>query len=210
MLTYRYTALDATGSSSTGLVDASDDHQAADILRARKLLITSLEVKREFKFLDMLTRGSKASDKDIALMTRQLSTMVVAGLPLAQSLEVLSKQTKNKILGKALREIIRDIDGGLSFAKALEKQPGVFPRLYLSLIKAGEASGNLDTILGKLADGLENQAEFQGKIKGALIYPVIVMFAMAGVITVMMIFVVPQMNQVYASLNAELPCQQKF
>src|SRR5690606_30745340 len=113
--------------------------------------------------------------------------------------------TKNKKLNQALQDIIRDIDGGLSFSKSLAKYPNVFPRLYISLIKAGEASGNLDKILARLADSLESQSEFNAKIKGALIYPVIILFAMAGVITIMMIFVVPQMKSVYEGLGADLP-----
>src|SRR5690606_31362393 len=88
---------------------------------------------------------------------------------------------------------------------SLAKYPNVFPRLYVSLIRAGEASGNLDRILGRLADSLESQAEFNAKIKGALIYPIIILIAMAGVITIMMIFVVPQMKTVYESLGADLP-----
>ena len=205
MLTYRYTALNDQGAASSGLVEAADEHQAAEILRTRKLLITSLEVKRDTDILGMLTKGGKVSGKLLAVVTRQLSTMVTAGLPLTQALEVLAQQTKNKKLNQALQDIIRDIDGGLSFSKSLAKYPNVFPRLYVSLIKAGEASGNLDKILARLADSLESQSEFNAKIKGALIYPVIILFAMAGVITIMMIFVVPQMKSVYEGLGAELP-----
>jgi type IV pilus assembly protein PilC len=209
MVTYKYTAIDQQGTPSTGEVEATDDHQAADILRGKKLLITSLELKREISFLDSLNGSNKASGKDIALYTRQLSTMVNAGLPLTQSLEILSKQTKSKGLQKALREVIHDIDGGLPLHKTLEKHPTIFPRLYTSLIKAGEASGNLDKILLQLADGLESQEEFNGKIKGAMIYPIIIVLAMVGVLTMMMVFVVPQMKGVYESLDAELPIQTK-
>ncbi len=205
MLTYRYTALNEQGVASAGLIEASDEHQAAEILRTRKLLITSLEVKRETDIMAMLTKGGKVPGKLLAVTTRQLSTMITAGLPLTQSLEVLVQQTKNKKLNQALQDIIRDVDGGLSFSKSLAKYPQVFPRLYVSLIKAGEASGNLDKILARLADSLESQAEFNAKIKGALIYPVIILLAMAGVMTVMMVFVVPQMKQVYESLDANLP-----
>ena len=205
MLTYRYTALNEQGAATAGLVEAADEHQAAEILRTRKLLITSLEVKRESDILNRLTGGGKVPAKLLAVTTRQLSTMITAGLPLTQALEVLSQQTKNKKLKQTLQDIIRDIDGGLSFSKSLAKYPSVFPRLYISLIRAGEASGNLDKILARLADSLESQAEFNAKIKGALIYPVIILLAMVGVIVIMMIFVIPQMAQVYESLDAELP-----
>src|SRR5690606_15662671 len=169
------------------------------------LLITSLEVKRETDIMAMLNVGNRVPSKMLAVTTRQLSTMITAGLPLTQALEVLSQQSKNKKLKDTLQNIIKDIDGGLGFSKSLSKYPDVFPRLYISLIKAGEASGNLDKILKRLADSLESQAEFNAKIKGAMIYPVIVLLAMAGVITIMMIFVVPQMKQVYESLDADLP-----
>jgi type II secretory pathway component PulF len=209
MLTYRYTALSEQGSPSSGLIEASDEHQAADILRARKLLITSLEVKRETKLTEIFG-GGKVSAKVLGTTTRQLTTMVTAGLPLTQSLEVLSGQMKQGTLKRTLENIIRDIDGGSSFSKSLEKYPNVFPRLYISLIKAGEASGNLDKILGKLSDSLEGQAELKSKVKGALIYPMIVLIAMAGVMVLMMVFVVPQMKTVYVSLNAPLPLSTKM
>ena len=165
MLTYRYTALNDQGAASSGLVEAADEHQAAEILRTRKLLITSLEVKRDTDILGMLTKGGKVPGKLLAVVTRQLSTMVTAGLPLTQALEVLAQQTKNKKLNQALQDIIRDIDGGLSFSKSLAKYPNVFPRLYVSLIKAGEASGNLDKILARLADSLESQSEFNANLQ---------------------------------------------
>src|SRR5690606_479525 len=205
MLMYRYTALDEAGVPSSGLVEASDEHQAAEILRTRKLLITSLEVKRERNILDSLNFANKVSEKLLAGATRQLATMVNAGLPLTQALELLEQQTKNAVFKKALNDIVRDIDGGLSFSKSLEKYPHVFPRLYVSLIKAGEASGNLDRILVKLADSLESQVEFKAKIKGAMIYPIIILFAMAGVMAIMMVFVIPQMKEVYTGLGADLP-----
>lgn len=209
MLTYRYTALNEQGSPSSGLIEASDEHQAADILRSRKLLITSLELKRQTNIMQMFG-GEKVSGKQLSVITRQLSTMVTAGLPLTQSLEVLSGQMKQSPLKRTLENIIRDIDGGLSFSRSLEKYPNIFPRLYISLIKAGEASGNLDKILSKLADSLESQAEFRGKVKGALIYPGIVLIAMAGVMVIMMVFVVPQMKEVYSSLGVTLPWSTRF
>ena len=209
MQTYRYTALNEQGSPSSGLIEASDEHQAADVLRSRKLLITSLEMKQQTNFMEMFG-GNKVSGKQLATITRQLSTMVTAGLPLTQALEVLSGQMKQSPLKRTLENIIRDIDGGLAFSRSLEKYPNIFPRLYISLIKAGEASGNLDKILAKLADSLEQQTEFRGKIKGALIYPVIVLIAMAGVMVIMMVFVVPQMKEVYSSLNVELPLSTRM
>jgi type IV pilus assembly protein PilC len=204
MLTYRYTALNEQGNASSGLIEASDEHQAADILRTRKLLITSLELKRKSN-LAGLFGGNKVSAKQLATTTRQLSTMVTAGLPLTQALEVLVGQLKPGPFKRTMENIIRDVDGGLSFSKSLEKYPNIFPRLYISLIKAGEASGNLDTILAKLANSLESQAEFRAKVKGALIYPVIILIAMAGVLAIMMVFVIPQMKEVYTSLHVELP-----
>ncbi len=204
MLTYRYTALSETGAASSGLIEAADEHQAADILRNRKLLITSLELKRQTDIMGMLG-ANKVSGKVLSTTTRQLATMVNAGLPLTQALEVLAAQLKPGFFKKTLEEIVRDIDGGLSFSRSLEKYPQIFPRLYISLIKAGEASGNLDKILVKLADSLESQAEFRAKVKGALIYPIIILIAMAGVMAVMMVFVIPQMKQVYESLDVDLP-----
>jgi type IV pilus assembly protein PilC len=152
-----------------------------------------------------LLGGNKVSAKQLSTMTRQLSTMITAGLPLTQALEVISGQMKPGAFKRTMENIIRDVDGGLALSKSLEKYPNVFPRLYISLIKAGEASGNLDTILAKLANSLETQAEFRAKIKGAMIYPIIIMIAMAGVMAIMMVFVIPQMEQVYDSLDVELP-----
>lgn len=209
MLTYRYTVLNEQGQASTGLIEASDEAQAADILRSRKLLITSLEMKRQTDIMQMFG-GNKVKPKDLATVTRQLATMVTAGLPLTQALEVLVGQMKQGTMRRTFENIIRDIDGGTAFSKSLEKYPNVFPRLYISLIKAGEASGNLDVILTKLANSLESQAEFKSKVKGALIYPMIVLIAMAGVMVIMMVFVIPQMKNVYSSLNVELPLSTRI
>lgn len=209
MQTYRYTVLNEQGQASTGLIEASDEAQAADILRSRKLLITSLEAKRETNIMQMFG-GGKVKQQELITVTRQLATMVTAGLPLTQALQVLVGQMKQGNLKRTFETIIRDIDGGVAFSKSLEKHPQVFPRLYISLIRAGEASGNLDVILTKLANNMETQAEFKSKVKGALIYPMIVLIAMGGVMVIMMVFVIPQMKQVYSSMNLELPLSTKI
>jgi type IV pilus assembly protein PilC len=192
------------GAKYHGKVEAKNIDAAAAILREKKLFIVSLRDHNESAFSELQASMSKVRGDDIVNFTRQLSTMITAGLPLIQALSILEGQAK-PAMRKVLRKIIREIEGGSNFGAALNKQNTIFEPVYIALVRAGEAAGALDTILSRLADTLEKQKEFRAKTKGALIYPAIVLTAMLGVVIVMMIFVIPKMTSMYADFGAKLP-----
>jgi type II secretory pathway component PulF len=146
----------------------------------------------------------KITAADIATFTRQFATMVGAGLPITEALSILKSQAKG-LMGKVIAQILSDVEGGDSMSKAFTKYPKVFSPTYIALIKSGEAGGVLDTVLARLADNLEKQQEFKGRVKGALVYPIIIIIGMIIVAFIMMVFVVPKLTSLYSEFNAELP-----
>ncbi len=147
---------------------------------------------------------------DIVDLTRQLAIMINAGLTLIDSFDILKKQTSKLTMVKLIDELDKDVRSGSSFSTALKKYPQYFSGLYIALVRSGEASGKLSEILLKLADNLEKQREFSGKMKGALIYPVIVIVAMVGVMFVMITFVIPKLLDLYKDFNIDLPLSTKI
>ena len=210
MAEFNYNAKDSQGLDHSGSIQSSDVHSAAAILRKKGLIVIALKVKggsgNSFlsKFLD------RVSFTDLVITTRQLATMVSSGLVLSEAIDILEEQQSNKTLKRALEEISQDIKGGLTLAQALGKYPNIFPRLYVNLVKSGEASGKLDQVLLQMADGLEKDREFQAKIKGAMIYPVVVITMMMVVITIMMVFVIPKLVTLYQQSTIELPLPTKI
>lgn len=203
MQIYNYKARTQQNETVTGKVEANTASEANLVLRERGLFVISIVEFHESSLLAIL-KYSKVSKNDIVNFTRQLSTMVTAGLPLTEALQILEVQAK-PVLKKLLSAVRRDVEGGMTLAKALEKHPSAFSTVYISLIKAGESAGVLDQVLHRLADTLEKQKEFSSKTKGALIYPAIVMLAMVIVGFVMMIFVIPKMTEMYKDFGADLP-----
>lgn len=210
MTVYLYKAKDLNGSDLSGSVEAKDRKQAVAVLREKRIFPYSLTEKRE-DFLTYLYKKifQRISLSDVANFTRQLATMINAGLPLTEALVILKSQGKSQI-AEISASILRDVEGGSSLATALEKFPGVFSPVFVALVRAGEAAGVLDNILNRLADNLENQREFRAKIKGALTYPVIVVTGMIAVMLVMMIFVIPKLTSLYSEFNATLPQSTKI
>jgi type IV pilus assembly protein PilC len=147
----------------------------------------------------------KVSDKDIVVFTRQFSTMIDAGLPLVQGLEILSTQVENKALAKTLVQIKTDVEAGSTYADALRKHPKIFTELYANMVAAGEAGGILDTILNRLAAYIEKAMKLKKKVKGAMIYPAVVSSIAVLVIAVIMIFVVPTFSKMFTTLGGTLP-----
>lgn len=205
MAEFIYKAKDFAGESHTGSVDASDLHSAVAIVRKKGLIVISLNPKTPAvnKFFGRFF--DKVSFTELVIVTRQLATMVSSGLVLSEAVDILSEQQTNKTLKKALVDISQDIKGGLAFAQALGKYPNIFPHLYVNLVKSGEASGKLDSVLLQMADGLEKDREFRSKIKGALIYPAVVLSMMGVVMVIMMVFVIPKLVALYTQSTIELP-----
>jgi type IV pilus assembly protein PilC len=150
--------------------------------------------------------NKKVKSKDKVIFSRQLSTLIGAGLPLVQSLRSVTAQTKSKPLKLVLNEVITDIEAGKAFAVALAKHPEVFNQIFVNLVAAGEASGTLDRALERLANQQEKDAEILSKVRGAMIYPIIVLLVMGAVVTFMLVSVLPQVKSLYDGLpNANLP-----
>ena len=204
MKRFIFKAKDKSGKVVTGEVEASNESQAARLVRGKGLLVLSIKKAVENplnlikKFKDRITTN------DVATFTRQFSTMVAAGLPITESLLILKSQAKGS-MGKVVSQILADVEGGESMSKSFMKHPTVFSPTYIALVKSGEAGGVLDTVLVRLADSLEKQQEFKGKVKGALIYPMIIIIGMIIVAFIMMIFVIPRLTSLYSEFNAELP-----
>ncbi len=207
MQQYNYIVKDKLGQTKKGLIEAVDTRAASAILHEKGFVVIKIEEKKkEFNF----SIGSGVNIGAVANFTRQLSTMIASGLPLTDSLVVLQKQTENKKLQEIVAQIADDIQGGSTFATSLAKHPKAFSIAYINIVKAGESSGTLDKVLLKLADTMEKEREFQAKVKGAFIYPTIILIAMALVITVIMIFVIPKLSELYSQLNVQLPLPTKI
>lgn len=204
-----YKAKDTEGNNHTGSVQSPDVHSAAQTLRKKGLVVITLNPKgagaAKFlsKFLD------RVSFTELTIVTRQLATMVSAGLVLSEAIDILEEQQTNKTLKKVLQEVSQDIKGGLTLTQALGRHPNVFPRLYINLVKSGEASGKLDQVLLQMADGLEKDREFKARVRGAMIYPAVVLTMMVVVVIIMMVFVIPKLVGLYQQSTIELPLPTK-
>jgi type IV pilus assembly protein PilC len=207
MQRFRFKARSEKGDLRKGIVEAQSTNSAAQVLRDQKLIIIELHELGETKSL--FSFGQKIKFEDIVNFTRQLSTMIGAGLPLTDSLSILQLQVPPALQTK-VADILRSIEGGSTFADALTHHTETFSRVYIALVRAGESAGVLDTILIRLADTLEKQREFREKTKGAMIYPVIVVIGMLLVSAVMMIFVLPKLTVMYKDFNVELPIVTKI
>ncbi len=205
--TFSYKVRDQHGQLIEGTLDASNKEFVTSKLR--EMGYAPLEVNEKRKSLlsteFTLGGGAKIKVRDLAVMSRQLSTMITAGMPLIRALNVLRDQTENKILIAAIGDIRADIERGISFHQAIEKHPKIFPPLYAPMIKAGETGGVLDTILDRLARTLEKQAELRGKVRSAMSYPVMVGILVVLIATGMLVFIVPRFETIYASLDGTLP-----
>lgn len=198
MLTFKYEARNATtGQKVKALVQADTEQAAVKLIRKQGL--TPLSIAPEKAGGGRHYRGIKTKDK--VLFSRQLSTLINAGLPLVQSLRSVGEQTTNKAFKLVISQIISDVEAGTGFSVALQKYPAVFNRVYVSLVAAGEASGTLDKALERLADQQEKDADIIAKVRGAMIYPLIVLLVMVGVMTFMLVKVLPQVQSIYSSLK---------
>jgi type IV pilus assembly protein PilC len=182
-------------------------NEAAVLAQLKRLRIQNPKVKEKPKdmFANVAFLQPKVSGKDIVVFTRQLSTMIDAGLPLVQSLQILSKQQENPTFKRALLEIVNDVETGTTLADGMRKHPKVFDPLFANMIEAGEVGGILDTILGRLAEFKEKSMALQKKIKGAMTYPVICLFISILILSVILVFVIPVFQEMFASMGGALP-----
>lgn len=208
MLTYKYTAREAaTGKKITAEVQAASEQAAAKLLHDQGLSPIEITPVSESGSNPISRFKNRIKIKDKILFSRQLSTLINAGLPLVQSLRTVGGQTQNKSLKIVIQEVITDVESGAALSVALAKHPNVFNEIYISLIAAGEASGTLDKSLERLANQQEKDAEILSKVKGAMVYPVIVLVVMGLVVGFMLVKVMPQVEQLYEGMgsSAQLP-----
>lgn len=208
MSSFTYVARDPAGTPVRGTVDADSAQSAAAALHGRNLVVTSL-VSDEKTALQKDIRIPGITDRislsDIAVSTRQLATMLDAGLPLIRALAALAEQSANRRLGEVFDAVRADVGIGLSLGQAMEKHPKTFSRLYVAMVRAGETGGALDLVLMRVAGALEAQVRLRSKIRSAAAYPSMVAGMVLLVLTGIMLFVVPQFQTLYADLGGTLP-----
>ena len=207
---FNYLAKDLSGNEHRGTIETSDAHAVARLLSKKGLVVISIDEKKAGGENFYNKFFNNVSFSDLVIMTRQLATMVEAGLVLSEAIDILESQQSNKKFKVVLGAISRDIKGGLDLASCLKKHPDVFPLLYCNLIKAGESSGKLDTVLIQMADSLEKDREFKSRIRGAMIYPIVISIMMVAMVGIMMFFVIPKLTSLYSQSNIELPLPTKI
>ena len=203
MATFAYSARPATGGDiKSGEIDLPTKDDVLAFLHKQKMIPVSVREKQKqiaFKI------GSGVATKDIVIFTRQFATMINSGLPLVQSLDILAEQTENVWLRKTIQEVLYDVESGHTLADAMGKHPKVFTDLFTNMVSAGEAGGILDTILLRLATFLEKNDALARKIKGAMVYPGVIFSVAGGAICILLIFVIPTFQTMFASAGIPLP-----
>lgn len=201
-----YKAVNGEGKPISGIIEANEIQDAANYLREHGYFpITIKEAEKSNLFDSIPFLRNSVKQKDIIVFTRQLSLMLISGLTLIKSLDILRLQSNKKPLTDLVGNIINDIQEGASFSKAIAKYPNAFSPIYISLVRASESSGLLDESLARLADNLEKQQKLKGSVKAAFTYPVIVFSLMIVVLIIMMVFVVPKLTSLYEELGVDLP-----
>ncbi len=202
---FQWSGKTAGGTIESGEFTASTKEEVIAQLRKKNITPTLITEKKAAKKLFGGFGAGRVKDKDIVVFTRQFSTMIDAGLPLVQALDILSTQVENKTLAKVLLQIKEDVEAGSTYADALKKHPRTFSDLYANMVAAGEAGGILDTILNRLAAYIEKSMKLKKKVKGAMVYPIVVSTVAIAAIAIIMIFVVPTFSKMFAALGGTLP-----
>ena len=200
MSTFTYVGRTRQGAVKKGELTAKTRDEAVDQLRKQQVVVTSLEEKSgggKFK----LNIGSGLTDKDLVVFTRQFGTMINAGLPLIQCLDILSTQSENKVLRETVGDVKNSVEAGSTFSDALKRHPKVFDDLYVNMIHAGEVGGLLDTILTRLAKHIEKAMKLKGQIKSAMVYPTAIVGVAVVIISVLMVWVIPVFAQMFTEMS---------
>jgi type IV pilus assembly protein PilC len=199
---FNYTARTLTGELQSGELDlGSRDEVVAHLRKNRMIVVKVQQAPRDIK----LSFGSGIATRDVVIFTRQFATMINSGLPLVQALDILAEQTENKALKDVTRAVVYDVESGHTLADALRKHPKAFSELYVNMVAAGEAGGILDTILLRLATFMEKNDALVRKVKGAAIYPAVIMSVAAIAVVVLLVFVIPVFRSMFADVHMELP-----
>src|SRR5437588_8618679 len=208
MASFAYVARETgSGREIRSSVDANTEQAAIAALLNRNLLVVSIQEKIGKKGQ---TSGGRVGLADLVIFTRQLATMIDAGLAMVQSLTALAEQTTNKVMRDVIKDICTRVEGGDSFSEALQKHPKVFSRLYVCMVAAGEKGGLLAEILARLATYLENAARLRKKVKSAMMYPTVVTVGAIVITIFLLVKVVPVFGEIFASFGAALPAPTQF
>lgn len=208
MAEYTYKALDVQGESRVGVIDAETEAHVIATLREQGWVPLKVEAPDSSVFkasINIPGLTNRISLKDVAVGSRQLATMIDAGLPLMRALTVLAEQTENARLSKVWEDVRDEVQAGATFSAALTKHPKAFTPLYVAVVRAGEAGGSLDEVLLRLADTLEKQVNLRNKIRSAMTYPVMVAIMVFAILVGILVFIVPTFQQLYADLGGQLP-----
>jgi len=202
MPVWTYSARTVGGDIRRAEVDLpSKDHVIAYLRKQKLIPVAVREKPKEISF----GQRKRVKSRELVIFTRQFSTMINAGLPLVQALDILARQTESLVLKKAVQDTLHDVEAGNTLADALKQHPKVFSQLYVNMVSAGESGGLLDTILMRLATFLEKSEQLQRKVKGAMIYPGVVLSVAVIAIAILLLFVIPTFESVFASFNQTLP-----
>jgi type IV pilus assembly protein PilC len=204
VITFEYSAKNDKGESVKGLVEAETESAAAKLLTSQKLTPLHISVRNQGSGI-FARLTDRITSKDKVLFTRQLATLINAGLPLTQSLRTVSEQTDSKAFAVIINQVIASVEGGTSFSESLARHPKVFTDVYIALVAAGESSGTLDKALERIANQLEKDAEMISKVRGALVYPIIVTVVIILVVVFLLTTVVPQIELLYRDFKKDLP-----
>ncbi len=198
------------GETQAGEIDVARQEEAIDLLRRKKILVTSMKQKAGGFALPKLGGGVSVSTKDLAIFTRQFATMISAGLPLVQCLDILARQATKPAFGQVITDITRDVEAGSTLSDALGKHRRVFDDLFRNMVAAGEAGGVLDEILMRLATYIEKADALKRKIQSAMVYPAVVLTVALGATAFMLIFIIPTFAKMFMDFGGELPLPTKI
>ncbi len=203
---FKWSGKDTTGAAKSGEIEAANQAAAVGLLRQQKITLDSISEKKGLS-MDITIPGLEAqpSKKDLVIFTRQFATMIDAGLPLVQCLDILGNQQEKNSFKKVILKIKEDVEGGSTFADALSKHPKIFDSLYVNLVAAGEVGGILDTILNRLAAYIEKAEALKSKVKSALVYPSTIVGVAIAVTSILLIFVVPMFQEMFSGSGVALP-----
>jgi type IV pilus assembly protein PilC len=208
MSTFAYKALDPTGSTVQGEIEAADKVAVASQLRSRGLIVVDID-EQNAGGGDLLERFKKVKADELTVMTRQFSTMVSSGMSMLRALYVLEEQQENPKLKEAVSQVRKDVEAGLALSDALARHPDIFNELYVAMVAAGETGGILEETLHRVADQLEKDASLRRQIKSAMVYPIVI-FSFAGIVVIALVaFLVPVFEGVFRDFGGELPAITK-
>ncbi|MFS0561867.1 type II secretion system F family protein [Terribacillus sp. 179-K 1B1 HS] len=209
MAYYQYAARDMLGKLKRGKVQAENRQDALDKLQRQQLIVFELRELNRILHKE-LSFGKRVKKKEFIIFLRQLSTLIEAGVPLVEATGLLQEQTKDKFLKDTLKNVRTDLIEGIRFSDAVEKHPKIFPELFVNMIRAGEASGELDDVLNKMAVYYEKQYDMRQKVITALSYPVLVALVALSICIALLVIIFPQFTGMFASMDAELPAYTAF